>query len=451
MRAKYASLLLLSLTFAACGGEDTAATQNPPPGPPPEMPADPELPAPPAQNDPAFSVAKLRAWYLIGNAYTPGHDDLSVDVTPPGEVDRLDLWLDGEHAGELTSSGGVYSLTVDIADLAPGEHEVLLAIDASETAFARFTFMRSHPFYVITTTDWDDPDNTDEQLGLQEELHTRHPELLLTHFVGPYTFTDPAITPERKKALVDWVKGMRDTYGDEVGLHIHPYCNFVETTMVPCRTSPSLAYANGDPSGYSVVLSSYTEEEMVVLFNAADALFIANGLEKPTSFRAGGWSADASTLRALATAGYVADTSALNWARIEEWEGLAGTILYEWNKEHWSTIGDTNQPYYPNQTDPQSTESPTIKLLEVPDNGALVDYVTSSEMIEIFQANWPGGPLAEPRQLSVGYHPPNFNTSYFKRMDLLFEHVDEFLISADKGPVVYATLSPMTLVWPAAP
>jgi hypothetical protein len=440
MRAR--RLLVLALSLAACGEE-------PPTTPPGEQePSPPELPA---QNDPAFGVGKVRAWYLIGNAHTPGHNELSIEVTPPGEVDRIDLWLDGERVGELSPSGGVYALTTDIADLAPGEHEVLLAMDASDTAFARLTFFRSHPLYVITTTDWDDPDNTDAQLDLQEQLHASHPELLLTHFVGPYTFTDPAVSPERRQFLTDWVKGMRDTYGDEVGLHIHPYCNFVETTPVTCKTSPSLAYADGDSTGYSVVLSTYTEDELYTLLKAADDLFVANGLGKPTSFRAGGWSADASSLRALAKAGYVADTSAVNWARLEEWEGYPGAMLYEWNKEHWSTIGDTSQPYYPNETDPQSSEAPRIALLEVPDNGALVDYVTGIEMVNIFEANWPGGALTEPRQLSVGYHPPNFDLTYFKRLNMLFNDVDRFLISEDKGPVVYSTLSPMAKVWLPAP
>jgi hypothetical protein len=197
------------------------------------------------------------------------------------------------------------------------------------------------------------------------------------------------------------------------------------------------------------VVSSYTEDEFATLLMAADTLFVDNGLGKPTSFRAGGWSAEAHTLRALARTGYVADTSAVNWARLEEWEGLPGTMLYEWNKEHWATIGDTSQPYYPNEDDALSSEAPTLSILQVPDNGALVDYVKGAEMIEIFTANWPGGALPEPRQLSVGYHPPNFTTGYKNRMDELFTHVDQFLISADKGPVVYETLSPMAAVWPA--
>ena len=45
-----------------------------------------------------------------------------------------------------------------------------LAADRSETAFARLTFLSSHPLYVIVSNDWDDPDNTATALALQEEL-----------------------------------------------------------------------------------------------------------------------------------------------------------------------------------------------------------------------------------------------------------------------------------------
>lgn len=432
--------MALALGASTCGGDETTEKLSPPRPEPP-------LPTAPAMNDPAFAVSKLRSWYIIGNAATPS-GPLSVEVTSPPDVQFIDLWIDGKYKGALEASGGASSISVDVAGLSPGAHEALLSNDSLTTAFARFSFTMTHPLYVITTTDWDDADNTDDVLARQAELHTSHPELKITHFVGPYTFTDPSVTPERRKALADWTISMRDTYGDEIGLHIHPYCNFVATTPVPCRTSPSLADAAGDDTGYSVVLSSYTEDEFVALLSAADALFMANGLGKPTSFRAGGWSAEANTLRALAKSGYVADTSALNWAKIEEWKGLPGAMLYEWNMQHWPMIDELSQPYYPNTDDASSSAAPTIDILEVPDNGALVDYVDAAEMIAVFEANWKNGALAEPRQVSVGYHPPNFSKLYKQRMDDLFTHVDQFLYAADKGPVIYTTLSPMALVWP---
>jgi hypothetical protein len=247
--------------------------------------------------------------------------------------------------------------------------------------------------------------------------------------------------------MVEWVTAMRDQHGDEIGLHIHPYCSFVEHAGLDCLHEPSTVYAEGDPTGYTVMCAAYSEDEFTTLLLAADALFEEHGLGKPTSFRAGGWTADLGTLRALERAGYIADTSANNWARMEEWEGVQNGVLYEWNKTNWATIGDTSQPYYPSHDDLLSDTEPTLSILQVPDNGSLVDYVSGAEMIEIFEANWDGGPLAAPVAYSIGYHPTNFNHQYKRRMDEALNHVGDFLASRDRGPVVYATLSEMPLVW----
>jgi hypothetical protein len=406
-----------------------------------------DAPARPDVNDEAFQIEARRA-YLIGNALTPGHDTFRVAVNAPGDVEVVDMWIDGADPVRLEMVDGQFVHEMDLAGMEPSSHEVLLSADGADVAFAAYTFVRTHPLYVVVTTDWDDPDNPDTSLALQQELHHTHPHLKLTHFVGPYTFTDPSVSAERRTVLADWVKGMRDTYDDEIGLHIHPYCSFISTTGVTCRTSPSLAYEAGDETGYTVVLGSYSEEEFTTILQGADDLFMANGLGKPTSFRAGGWSAEIHTLKALANAGYVADTSAVNWARIEEWDGAPGATLYQWLMSHWAPMGDTDQPYYPSEQNILQPGTPAVPVLEVPDNGALVDYVSGEEMIEIFQANWPGGALDAPRQFSIGYHPPNYSSRYHPRMMEILGHVDLHLAEDGGGPAVYATLSDLVQVWP---
>ena len=92
---------------------------------------------------------------------------------------------------------------------------------------------------------------------------------------------------------------------------------------------------------------------------------------------------------------------------------------------------------------------PSIPVLEVPDNGILVDYVSGEEMIEIFDANWDREtPLAQPIVYSIGYHPPNFVSEYRVRITEALTHAEEFLASEGAGPVVYATMSEMAEVWP---
>ena len=400
-------------------------------------------PAAPARNDGRYDVQGIGHWSLIGNDLTPGDDTLAVSIGAPAGTTLIGLWLDEEPVRVLALQNGVFQTAVDISALAPGVHEVLLAADWAPTAFARLTFTRSHPLYCFVSTDWDDANNGDSSLDAQETLHALHPSLRLTHFAGPYTFTDPSLPAERVELLAAWLRRMRDDFDDEIGLHIHPRCTFVDTTAVPCRSAPSVA-SDSDPSGYTVVLGSYTEPEMEDLLGAADDLFEAHDLGKPTSFRAGAWTAEIHTLRALQTMGYVVDASAVAWQRLEEWEGFA---LFDWNRDHWAPIGDTSQPYHPSTDDILEQTPPQLELLEVPDNGALVDYVTGNEMIDVFEANWPGGALPEPRVYSIGYHPPNFGETYFTRMDVALANVDQYLAADDAGPVVYATGSELARVF----
>ena len=436
-RACLLSAAALAL-IAACGGGAGA------PG---------DKPAAPGENDPDYRIEHVRNWLLVGNAVTPGHDTIEMQVFAPGGVDTVDVWLDDQPGVRLErGEEGDFRQVLDAADLAAGEHELLFAADGDGTAFARLVVKRSHPLYLVVTNDWDDADNSDGSLEQQERLRGFHPELRMTHFVGPYTYTDPTITAERQQFLTGWVLDQREQYGDEIGLHIHPYCNFVDTTGVTCRTEPSTVYSQGDETGYTVMCAAYSEEEFTDILLAADSIFEENGLGKPTSFRAGGWTADLGTLRALANADYVADASANNWARMEEWQGQQNGVLYTWNMENWATIGDTSQPYYPSEADILAAGEPSIPVLEVPDNGILVDYVTGDEMIEVFDANWDGErPLDHPIVYSIGYHPPNFVSEYRVRITEALTHAEQFLASGDAGPVVYATVSEMADVWPPPP
>lgn len=430
-----AAPLLALAVLAACGADD----------PPPRV----DPPTAPSDNDPAFAIEGHRDWYLIGNALTPGQDELLVRVQPPAGVGYIDAWIDGAAGVRLLEEDDGHYLVADVADLGPGVHEVLFAADGATTAFARIDFRRTHPLYVLVSTDWDFSDPSQQALDFHEQMHQEHPGVLITHFIGPYTFTDPDVTDEREAEIVAWAKGMRDEYDDEIGLHIHPYCHFVSYAGITCNTEESTVYET-DTSGYTIGLWAYGDQDFRTLLEAADQLFMERGLGKPVTFRAGGWTATIETLRALAATGYVADTSANNWARMEEWipDRFGGGILYEWNMEHWSTIGDTSQPYYPNDTDILSPDAPTLSILEVPDNAIMVDYVTVDEMTEIFESNWDGAPLAQPTTYMMGWHPASqFGADEKARVDGLLTLADQYLASDGAGPVVYARLRDMPTVF----
>ena len=421
----------------------SAACSDPDVGPPRLTP-----PTAPAANDPAFAISGVTPWNLIGNALTMGHDTLAIAIAAPRGTETVDLWLDSGPGRRLVRTGAEFTITLDIGALLASEHELLFAADGATTAFARVTFFRTHPMYFVVSTDWDFSDPGQAVLLSHDRLRTDHPAIRYTHFIGPYTFTDPAVTEPRKAELATWLTTRRDQFDDEIGLHIHPWCHFVRYAGLTCITDDSTVYQD-DPSGYTVKVSAYGQAGFETLLDATAEIFAARGLGAPLTFRAGGWTASIETLAALAAKGFIADTSANNWARMEEWN-FPPSELYLWNMATWSMINDTSQPYYPNVADKQSAAAPNVPILEVPDNAIMVDYVSIQEMKDIFAANWPGTALVAPKVFMMGFHPSNnFSPEEYNRVDGILDHGDQFLGSNHAGPVVYAVLRDLPTVWPA--
>lgn len=401
--------------------------------------------------DPSDFEVEAREWYLVGNDLTPGGDTFQATITGPSSVGFIEAWIDDRPAVRVDGESGLFMVSADIGDLEPGSYQVRFTAEGLEDPFATVELHRSHPYYVLATTDWDFADPSDPTLDFHDEMHAEHTDVRITHFIGPYTFTDPAVTDVREAELVAWAARMRDDYDDEIGLHIHPYCHFVEYAGLTCNTDESTVSAS-DPTGYSVGLWAYGDTDFRSLLETADELFMDRGLGKPVTFRAGGWTATIETMRALAATGYIADTSANNWMRMEEWipnPPFITGILYSWNMENWAPIDDTSQPYYPNQDDVLSSEAPTLPILEVPDNAIMVDYVSIAEMTDIFEQNWDGTPLAAPTTYMMGWHPSDrFSVEEQMRVDGLFDLADQYLASEGDGPVVYALLRDMPIAFP---
>lgn len=409
-----------------------------------------DKPTPPDSNDPAFTIRGLHNWYLIGDGVTAGDDQMTIIITPPSGTQYVDAYVGDLPVVRMTEQSDGFSLQLSLANVPGGAYDILFSADGAPTAFARALWNRSAAYYVLVSTDYDFSDPGVNAIDDMNFMHANHSKLRITHFWAPYTYTDPVVTDARRLELDTWIQQQRDMFHDEIGLHIHPYCNFVEDAGMTCVTNQSTTATDGtDLSGYTIKVAAYGRDNFALLLQHAFDLFAQHGLGKPATFRAGGWTADLNTLLALGDKGFIADTSALNWARIEEWQGKE---LYNWNMAHWAPIDDTSQPYYPSQTDVLASQpGADMTTLEVPDNGVMIDYVTSAEMSTIFDENWSSGtPLASPRTLMMGFHPSTgFAPDEYKRVDDFLKLADSHLASADLGPVVYTTLSDVTPVFPA--
>ncbi|CAN5891955.1 hypothetical protein BH11MYX3_BH11MYX3_12250 [soil metagenome] len=418
--------IVSSVVLSACGSDR--------PGPREEKPEAP------ATNDAAYTISGAEPWWVIGNTATATDDVMTIRVVAPAGTDFIDAWVGDLPVVRLSEQAdGSFGTLVTVTDLPAGTYDILLAANGSTTAFAAKPLYRSAPYYVLVSTDWDYSDPGDTANGYQDLMHRDHPELRITHFVGPYTFTDPVVSAARQQVLVTWLLKQRDTFKDEIGLHIHPYCNFVTHAGLTCVTDQSTVYATDD-TGYTIKLGAYGRTNMGILLDHAASLFEEHGLNRPKTFRAGGWTATLETVQALADKGYVADTSALNWARIEEWNGKE---LYRWTMENWNPINDKSQPYWPGQTNVLQPVAPTMPILEVPDNGVMIDYVTLAEMQGLFDTNWNGQPISAPVTLMMGFHPatPGFSDALYQKVNNFLKYADLHLATRHLGPVVYTTLS----------
>jgi hypothetical protein len=414
-----------------------------------------------AENSPAcinlFSphqlrICGLKKWYLIDNRITPGNDAIQFNVNAGVGMQTINILIDSKAKLKLNRTDNGFHGDIDISDLTPGGHSLTIAMDGSTKPELTWWFHRSHPYYALLTTDWDSSDSKDSVLKRHIQLHQEHPAIKITHFLGPYTFTDPQVPAKRKTYLAQWMLQLKATYQDEIGLHIHPFCNFVNTVPgVDCRFKPSDTYNKGDASGYTVLSAAYSESEFLRLLKAANNLFSKYGLGKPISFRTGSWAANPGTLQALAEDGFVADSSANNWLRIRnESEHDGNGELYRWNRANWRAINDLSQPYLPSHASPMQAGKPEIPILEVPDNGSLVDYVSAKEMIDIFKSNWGGEALSKPKTFVFGFHPVSYGNTFHKRIERTLYYIDRYLANHDSGPVVYETLSHMVNVFPAS-
>lgn len=252
---------------------------------------------------------------------------------------------------------------------------------------------------IVVSVDWEGSDLQIKNLQAMKDFRRDYPEIPLQHFLNAAYYTKHgAKTNEITEAIKSVLLPK-----DEQGLHIHAWKNLVEASGVKFRTTPSFVvdgFMIADckiDCGQEIALTGYTNEELRKIIAHSIEILQKAGFKRPKSFRAGGWQADDTVLDALAAEGFTLDSSAT----------IADFLLPEWGKYKlhkmvknlWMNISPTSQPY-------NYTTSSGLKILELPNNSCLSDYMTGEDMFKVFQSN------AEILQknpkknvyLSIGFH-----------------------------------------------
>lgn len=224
---------------------------------------------------------------------------------------------------------------------------------------------------VTVSVDWEGLGLRDEDLDACVAFQKRFRKIPLTHFLNAAYFT----RGDRADAVTAMIRRViRD--GDETGLHVHCWRSLVERSGVAFRAGPrfykggSFSNAPEDGAGYTVELSAYSAEEVAKIVSTSRGLLVARGFKLSRSFRSGGWMASPSVLQGVREAGFTVDSSATDpsWHQDE----IEGTRLQRRLGDLWGKITQHTQPF--------EISTPAGRILEMPDSGALADYVTADEM-----------------------------------------------------------------------
>lgn len=271
---------------------------------------------------------------------------------------------------------------------------------------------------LLVTVDWEGRDLRDDNLSAMERLRERFPGVKLVQFLNAAYFTKPGAVAEDVAASI--ARALLPD--DELGLHVHGWRSLFEASGVTFRSSPTFWDPEGVAQscfaadcGHEVPISAYASEELRSVLRFSNETLEAEGFGRPTSFRAGGWMADVSVRDALVAEGFLTENSAVPA------EFLASEIgdlpLHGWVEELWKGTTSTSQPA-PLPTDEHG------HLLEIPDNGALADYMTAQEMIDVYEdvrALWEADPEKD-AVLSIGFHQETA-ARFLPRVEEALDHI----------------------------
>lgn len=234
---------------------------------------------------------------------------------------------------------------------------------------------------LLVTVDWEGRDLAEENLAAMEKLRAEFPAVKIVHFLNAAYFTKPSAVAADVRGAIQRTL-LRE---DELGLHIHGWKRLFEASGVTFRFAPTFWGRSVDPNGpdcavdcgHDVPINLYTAEELEKVVTFSVDTLEANGFGRARSFRCGGWVASQSVRDGIAAGGIRWDHSEVPTTFLVEEIGSAP--LYR-----------TLQGIWPDTTalaEPHVLDVASGTLGEIPDNGALADYVTPDEMLQVFEAN----------------------------------------------------------------
>jgi hypothetical protein len=253
------------------------------------------------------------------------------------------------------------------------------AAETNDEATGEDDYTQRGKLQLLVTVDWEGRDLDDRNIAAMKELHRKFPQVKIVHFLNAAYFTKSdadarAVKEEIASAIAP---------GDEKALHIHGWKRLFEAAGVTFNSGPTFwgpTIRQQDcfyDCGHEVPLSNYSVSDLRKVIKFSLDKLEEQGFGRAQSFRCGGWMAKENVREAVAAEGLKYEESAVPAYFLSA--KLKDYPVHGWLSELWSGIDATSQPY--------RIPTPAGELVEVPDNGALADYMSAEEMFHVYSLN----------------------------------------------------------------
>ncbi len=294
---------------------------------------------------------------------------------------------------------GALAAVASLAAFAPG-----CAAETDDTGAGEDDYTKRGKLQLFVTVDWEGRDLRDDNLRAMEDLRAHFPQVKIVHFLNAAYYTKDMADRADVTARIN--RPLRP--GDEKALHIHGWKRLFEKAGAQFIASPTFWGTSLVPTsrdcladcGHEVPISLYPTDQLRKVVRFSLDTLEQNGFGRAKSFRCGGWMAKQSVRDAIAAEGITYEHSAVPTVFLQQ--KLASYPVYSWLGEIWQGTNQLSQPYKM----PATVDGATKQLVEVPDNGALADYVSTQQMLDVFHAN-KAEFLKDKRKnvvVSVGFH-----------------------------------------------
>jgi hypothetical protein len=232
---------------------------------------------------------------------------------------------------------------------------------------------------LIISVDWEGYSLEDYNLEAMRKFRDDYPNIKIVHFLNAAYFLKKGI---KLSTITKKIKSVIRK-GDELGLHIHPFETLLKASGVSYKEGQTFwgrsesVPING-VRGHDLPLSLFNEAELRLLIRTSIHILEKNGFKNLRSFRAGGWSASPEVLSALVKEGIFIDSSAVSPAIIRNLVGRDSPLYKDIVNKYWANTTIQSANTY-------EIETSAGKILEIPNNFALADYITGISVFKNFK------------------------------------------------------------------